>query len=87
MVDSDWIRSDEKKVPKTCIKNPLYCKDGFTMSIWEKNAFDAQVLSEVGGVKKYLVSSGADFDRNKGYAYPGFAIYRQVKSFSMHLSS
>ena len=77
MIDFDWIRSEDQK-KYSCIKSPKDCQDGLTISIWEKNTFDEMVLTEVGNGKKYLVSSGADFDRDKGFAYPGFAIYRQV---------
>lgn len=77
MIDYDWVTEEDKNLKFSCIKNPKDCKDGLTLSIWEKNTFDEMVLAEVGSGKQYLVSSGADFDRDKGFAYPGFAIYRQ----------
>ena len=78
MIDYDWVTEEDKNLKFSCIKNPKDCKDGLTLSIWEKNTCDEMVLAEVGSGKQYLVSSGADFDRDKGFAYPGFAIYRQV---------
>ena len=76
LVDSDWLKVDDD-----CARNPKFCKDGLTLSVWEKNTFDSSVMvpPEDGEFpRKYLVSSGATFDRDTGFATPGFAIYRQV---------
>ena len=72
------------KVDDACAANPKYCKDGLTVSVWEKNTFDDSVMlpPEDGEFpRKYLVSSGATFNRDTGFATPGFAIYRQVFHF------
>lgn len=81
LIDNDYLKAGDK-----CARNPANCPDGFTVSIWEKNSVDDYVLvpleENVENVeplpRKYLVSSGASFNRETGFATPGFAIYRQV---------
>ena len=63
-----------------CAKNPINCTDGLSFSIWEKMSYDANVLvdreNKIQG-RKYVVSSGADYDPLTGRAYPGFAVYHE----------
>ena len=76
MVDANWAKDND-----VCAKNPRDCPDGITFSIWEKNTVDPITLAEHGRKefdRKYIVSSGGEFNPNTGFAYPGFAIYRQV---------
>ena len=40
MIDYDWVTEEDKNLKFSCIKNPKDCKDGLTLSIWEKNTFD-----------------------------------------------
>lgn len=75
MADSKWVENND-----VCALNPKDCPDGLTVSIWEKNTYDPVTLIEYQKTefpRKYLVSSGADFDRETAEAYPGFAIYRE----------
>ena len=84
LIHSNWFKEDD-----ACAKNPRDCENGLTVSIWEKNTIeniygDNLVLAETDPEKletKYLVSSGAFFDRETAYAIPGFAIYRRVRFF------
>ena len=66
-----------------CAKNPGNCEDGLSFSIWEKFNYDPNVMinfqdSPDNFPKKYIVSSGAEFDYTTAKACPGFAIFRQV---------
>lgn len=75
MVDSDFVRPGDE-----CQVNPLHCENGLSFSIWEKITYDSNILldtSENAQSKKYIISSGADYDPISGKAYPGFAIYHQ----------
>ena len=76
LIDAKWYRDDDD-----CAKNPKDCPDGFTVSVWEKTTFDPLLLAETDPEQmtpKYLVSSGAYFDRETAMAIPGFSIYRKV---------
>ena len=79
LIDAKWFREDDK-----CAKNPIDCPDGFTVSIWEKTTFDPLLLAETDPEEmpaKYLVSSGAHFDRETATAIPGLLIYRKVSAY------
>ncbi len=78
MSDSSWVKDND-----ACARNPKDCPDGLTFSIWEKNTFDPIDLAYHGNKafkKKYLVSSGCEYNAETGYAYPGFSIYREVNT-------
>ena len=65
---------DTEKDP--CMLNPMNCTDGFSWSVWEKMSFGADVV-DGGGTKKYIMSTGGDYNGAKGQAWPGFALYHQ----------
>ena len=68
------VPPEEKIDP--CMLNPMNCTEGFSWSVWEKMVFGADVVSG-SGTKKYIMSTGADFNAAKGQAWPGFALYHQ----------
>lgn len=75
MRDDDFIHATDE-----CGKNPINCTDGLSFSIWEKMSYDTNVLVDRDikiQSRKYVVSSGADYDPLTGIAYPGFAIYHE----------
>jgi hypothetical protein len=84
MIDDGKAKEDPKSYVRkqdTCGKNPAYCDDGLSFSIWEKFNYDSKVMTMFGAMefpKKYIVSSGAEFDVVRATSCPGFAIYRQV---------
>ena len=83
-IDDDYyIRKDENGIPDKCAKNPEFCEDGLSFSIWEKYDYDSRVMTQFKAdagnfPRKYIVSSGADYDETTAKACPGFAIFRQV---------
>ena len=79
-----------------CGISPANCEKGFSFSIWEKNSFPKSILNPVPESevvpshwlsqfhkRKYLVTSGPVplFNTTTGRAFPGFELYRQVRSF------
>ena len=86
MIDDGKDKEDPKSYvgeqgKDTCAKNPVDCEDGLSFSIWEKFNYDSKVMTEFENMefpKKYIVSSGAEFDVVKATSCPGFALYRQV---------
>ncbi len=60
-----------------CALNPINCKDGLSFSVWEKIKYKDNVLVEKNSKKKYLVSSGAAYDKDVGTAVPGFSLYHE----------
>ena len=51
------------------------CKDGYSFSLWEKNSYDTNTMVNYGLIKfqqKYIVSSGVEYDLDKGTACPGW---------------
>jgi len=73
LIHYKWAEDD-------CARDPISCSDGLTVSIWEKNTFPVMVLAEMEPEQmepKYLVSSGASFNRETATAIPGFSIYRK----------
>ena len=75
MVDSRWARKND-----LCSTHPKKCVNGGSFSIWEKSNYDQSTMINHGLMKfkrKYIVSSGAEFDPDSGTSCPGFAIYRE----------
>eukprot|EP00095_Tigriopus_kingsejongensis_P004561 maker-scaffold462_size163801-snap-gene-0.37 protein:Tk04561 transcript:maker-scaffold462_size163801-snap-gene-0.37-mRNA-1 annotation:"PREDICTED: uncharacterized protein LOC100378641" len=75
MVDASYVKEGDD-----CQRNPLYCSEGLSFSIWEKITYDSNILldhDKLPQSKKYVISSGADYDTVSGKAYPGFAVYHQ----------
>ena len=75
MVHRNWAKKDDD-----CSNHIKNCEDGYSFSIWEKNVYDRNTMTNYGLVdfkKKYIVSSGVEFDLVTATACPGFAIYRQ----------
>ncbi len=77
MVDESYALADD-----LCQVNPINCEDGLSFSIWERLNYDKNVLVdfktedyELKYTKKYIVSTGVDYDVDEATAYPGFAIY------------
>lgn len=64
-----------------CVKNPRDCVDGLSFSIWEKIDFDENIMVDYkksGEMpRRYVMSTGAQYDREVAVAWPGFAIYHQ----------
>ena len=61
-----------------CITNPTFCTDGFSISIYEKVMYDTTIFDRVRTrSKRYVVSTGADYDTSTGILFPGVSIYRR----------
>ena len=70
------------KESDTCQVNPGNCSEGISLSLWERIKYDPDIMlkyadPKVKHGKRYLVSTGAEFDRTSGKAYPGLAIYHE----------
>ena len=62
-----------------CMMNPMNCTEGFSWSVWENMMFGADIVDPSGGgARKYIMSTGGDFNPKNGKAWPGFALYHQV---------
>ena len=77
-----------KRKGDQCALHPKFCDDGLSFAIWEKFKYDPEVMDDnnfktdpSNFPKKYIVSSGAEFDFKTAKSCPGFAIYRQVNQF------
>jgi len=68
-----------KKSTDNCISNPSNCKNGLSFSVWEKVEHPMDIVNDPNNAdlfnKKYIVSTGADYDRTLQKNIPGFAIY------------
>ena len=60
-----------------CMWNPMNCTEGVSFSVWEKMSFGDDVFEGGKGAKRYLLSTGGDFNSVQGRAWPGFAIYHE----------
>ena len=96
MMDEKFLKEGDE-----CGISPANCEKGFSFSIWEKNSFPKSILNPVPESevvpshwlsqfhkRKYLVTSGPVplFNTTTGRAFPGFELYRQVRSifFKIH---
>ncbi len=77
MVDSSYMNPGD-----ACQVNPANCTNGLSFSIWEKITYDSNIMTgwntPESFPRRYIVSTGAQFDTVSGTAYPGFALYHQV---------
>ena len=78
MYDTNWMKPDEEQGLKydPCMWNPMNCTEGVSFSVWEKMSFGEEVFFG-GGRKRYLMSTGGDYNEVQGRAWPGFSIYHQ----------
>ena len=80
LVDTNWAEQDENSTTgfDRCMSNPMNCSEGLSYSVWEFMTYSSDVLETTGsGAKKYVVSTGGDFNSRNGKAWPGVAIYHQ----------
>merc|ERR1719393_286241 len=53
----------------------MNCTEGFSWSVWENMMFGADIVDPSGGgAKKYIMSTGGDFNPKNGKAWPGFSL-------------
>ena len=75
MYDAEYLKGED-----FCQVNPINCTEGLSFSIWERIVFDENPLLDrhnPSAPKKYIVSTGAEYDPLLRRAYPGFSIYHQ----------
>jgi len=76
--DKCIVKSGFGKKGDKCIMHPKDCKDGLSFSIWEKVIYQEDVLNVMKDHdKKYVFSTGGDFNTKTKNLYPGVAIYHQ----------
>jgi len=76
VVDSKFrLRSDN------CMQNPAKCNEGLSIAIWEKVTHPRKLIDldpDTGDFeKKYIFSTGADYDYDLKKSVPGVALYHQ----------
>ena len=90
MFDETWMKPDKEngfEDTDPCMMNPANCTEGFSWSVWEKMVFGADIVGPSGKqAKKYIMSTGGDFNGANGKAWPGFALYHQVSTHFTKLS-
>ena len=63
----------------TCIGNPVNCADGLSFSVWEKMEYPMDIINNPNSTtlftRRYVVSTGGDYDETLGKSVPGFSIY------------
>lgn len=79
MVDTKYAEPDANSTNgfDKCMTNPMNCTDGLSFSVWEMMSFSSDVIEGKSTSKKYVVSTGGDFNPRTGKAWPGIAIYHQ----------
>jgi len=80
LVDTKWAKPDPNNTVNgldPCMSNPINCTEGLSYSVWELMVWSPDVLEGGGNKKKYVVSTGGDFNSRTGKAWPGVAIYHQ----------
>ena len=80
MYDTTWMKPDvENELDHdACMLNPMNCTKGLSWSVWEQMQYGSDLLDPKGGnTKKYIMSTGGDFNPKNGKAWPGFALYHQ----------
>ena len=79
MFDETWMKPDKEngfEETDPCMLNPANCTEGFSWSVWEKMVFGSDIVGPSGKqAKKYIMSTGGDFNGANGKAWPGFALY------------
>ena len=87
MYDEAWMKPDiaNELENDPCMLNPANCTEGFSWSIFENMVFGADIVGPAGGQKKkYIMSTGGDFNPKNGRAWPGFALFHQVNEVSTY---
>ena len=80
MYHTSWMKPDKKNGLSNdpCAMNPINCTDGISFSIWEQLSYPGDVIGGSGDTsKRYIISTGGDYDPVSGIAWPGIAIYNQ----------
>jgi len=80
MYDTTWMKPDVENDLDIdpCMLNPLNCTDGLSWSVWEQMQYGADIIDPNGGQnKKYIMSTGGDYNPRSGKSWPGFALYHQ----------
>ena len=80
LADSKWAKVDANNSVNgldPCMGNPINCTEGLSYSVWEMMTYSADVIEGASNTKKYIVSTGGDFNSRSGKAWPGVAIYHQ----------
>merc|ERR1719483_1569478 len=80
MYDTTWMKPDvdNELDDDPCMLNPLNCTNGLSWSVWEQMQYGSDLLDTKGGnPKKYIMSTGGDYNGRSGKAWPGFALYHQ----------
>jgi len=80
MYDTTWMKPDvdNELDDDPCMMNPLNCTNGLSWSVWEQMQYGSDLLDTKGGnPKKYIMSTGGDYNGRSGKAWPGFALYHQ----------
>jgi len=74
VTDGKFKRSTDK-----CIENPIHCTKGLSFAVWEKVEHPMDIVNDPNNMdqfkKKYILSTGADYDEDVQKSVPGFAIY------------
>lgn len=72
------MKSDYAKPLDKCILNPTKCDNGLAYSIWEKVSYKEDILNvKKWHERKYVLSTGGDYNYTTGKIYPGIAIYHK----------
>jgi len=62
-----------------CIENPVNCDKGLSFSVWEKMEYEMDIINTPDHAtlfsKRYVVSTGGDYDDTLETSVPGFSIY------------
>jgi len=84
MYDTDWmlpesVFQEESELEfDPCMSNPVNCTEGLSWSVWEQMSYGSDIIDPKGGqAKKYIMSTGGDYNSRSGKAWPGFALYHQ----------
>ena len=64
-----------------CIQNPIHCHQGLSFSVFEKVIHPRKLIDLLPDdpefEKRYILSTGADFDRELNVSIPGLALYHE----------
>ena len=77
MYDTNWMKPQSNYSNDPCMMNPENCTLGITFNIWESFSFSGELFNSGAVSKKYLMSTGGDFNAVSGEAWPGFSIYHE----------
>ena len=72
------VQSNFRKPEDQCLLHPNNCDEGVAFSIFEKFTVSFDVLNIFKShSKRYIFSTGGDFDTKLGTTHPGLALYHQ----------